>query len=638
MQDAAEEPAHPGDLPAQATCTSPVGDQSAAAIAERTGGNPFFIKETARLLDSEGAQAAATEVLAGVRDVLRRRIARLPAAAQTILAQAAVIGTETDTGVLGEVAGADENVLLDAIEAGLLTGLLTEPAAGRIRFAHALVRDTLYQSLSRLRRSRLHARAGEAIERHSPSEAAALAHHFVEAGTDPVKTARYCQLAAAQAEQRFAYREAARLWEQAIACLDQASDTPARDRLETVLRLVGALAQTGELVRARSWRRNAVRAALPLADPALLARVITAFDVPRLFQAHQYGVTDHELLETVEQTLARLPPGDDPLRCRLLTTLAFELADTGSERGYQASAQAVEMARRLGDPSLLTIAINGAHMQSFRHDGLAERRSLGKELLALPAKPVTTEALAHLMLVRADSGSADFDAADLHAAQAAHIADLYDLPVVAAHVAYYRALRTMLDGNLAAAEDLYQRAGAQLDRLGVWQSGTAMSRLGRFCLLLMQDRVAEITGELDRAYRDLHAPVYVAELYALALAASGRTAEARAAAGEPRSIPRDVLWLFLTGIRGLLAIAIDEREQADSVYQALLPYAGRPAGADLAIFTIWPVAQILGDLARYLGLPGSQAHYQHALAIAEQANAELWREAAKRRLRARSAE
>ena len=149
MQDAAEEPAHPGDLPAQATCTSPVGDQSAAAIAERTGGNPFFIKETARLLDSEGARAAATEVPAGVRDVLRRRIARLPAAAQTILAQAAVIGTETDTGVLGEVAGADENVLLDAIEAGLLTGLLTEPAAGRIRFAHALVRDTLYQSLSR---------------------------------------------------------------------------------------------------------------------------------------------------------------------------------------------------------------------------------------------------------------------------------------------------------------------------------------------------------------------------------------------------------------------------------------------------------------------------------------------------------
>lgn len=50
------------------------------------------------------------------------------------------------------------------------------------------------------------------------------------------------------------------------------------------------------------------------------------------------------------------------------------------------------------------------------------------------------------------------------------------------------------------------------------------------------------------------------------------------------------------------------------------------------LITIWPVAQILGDLARYLGIPGSDAHYRHALAIAEQADAKPWREAALRRL------
>ena len=180
----------------QATCTRPVDEQTARVIAERTGGNPFFIRETARLLDSEGALAATTEVPAGVREVLQRRIARLPATAQTILRQASVIGTETDADVLADVAGAEEHVLLDAIEAGLLTGLVTEPGPGRIRFAHALVRDTLYDGLSRLRRSRLHARAAEAIERHSPGEVAALAYHFAEAGTDPVKAARYCRLAA----------------------------------------------------------------------------------------------------------------------------------------------------------------------------------------------------------------------------------------------------------------------------------------------------------------------------------------------------------------------------------------------------------------------------------------------------------
>lgn len=166
----------------QATSTRAVSEVTARAIAERTGGNPFFIKETARLLDSEGETAATTEVPAGIREVLHRRIGRLPATAQTVLREAAVIGTETDVDVLGDVAGVGEHALLDAIDAGLLSGLLTEPAAGRIRFAHALVRDTLYYSLSRLRRSRLHARAAEAIEQHHPRQVAALAYHYAEAG------------------------------------------------------------------------------------------------------------------------------------------------------------------------------------------------------------------------------------------------------------------------------------------------------------------------------------------------------------------------------------------------------------------------------------------------------------------------
>ncbi len=613
----------------QATCTRPVDEQTARAIAERTGGNPFFIRETARLLDSEGALAATTEVPAGVREVLQRRIARLPATAQTILRQASVLGTETDVDVLGEVADADEDVLLEAVEAGLLTGLVTEPGPGRIRFAHLLVHDTLYDGLSRLRRSRLHARAAEAIERRRPGEVAALAYHFAEAGTDPVKAARYCRLAAAQAEQRFAYHEASRLWEQAIACLDLVGDTPARDRLELVLGLVGALAQAGQLPRARSWRQDAVRAALPLDDPVLLARVITAFDVPRASFFREYGETDDALVGTVEQTLARLPPGDQPLRCRLLTTLAFELADGGSERGYRASAQAVEMARRLGDPFLLTMALGGRRVQnlSFWHDGLDERLRIGAELLALPGKPVTAEALAHITLMAAKCGSADFAAADQHAGQAARIADRYDLPTVTAAVSIYRATRAALDGDSAVAAELYQRAAEQMCRLG--QEGGGLAILGRSSLLIMNDRMAEILSELDGNPR---MPALFPELYALGLAAAGRDAAARELATPLRPIRRDRRWLFLTGIRGLLAIALDDRERAESAYQALLPFAARPAGADTMLITLWPVAQILGDLARYIGIAGAQGHYSHALAIADQAQVELWREAAIRRL------
>ena len=613
----------------QATCARPVDGETARSIAERTGGNPFFIKETARLLDSEGTLAAASEVPAGVREVLQRRIARLPATAQTILRQAAVIGTETDADVLADVTGAEEHVLLDAIEAGLLTGLVTEPGAGRIRFAHALVRDTLYHSLSRLRRSRLHARAAEAIERRSPGEVTALAYHFAEAGTDPAKAACYLRLAAEQAEQRFAYHEAVRLYEHAITCLDQAGAATTRSRLELVLGLVRALASTGQLARARSHRRDAIRAAVPLDDPVLLAQVITAFDVPMPVPSREYGETDDELVATVEQTLARLPPGDHPLRCRLLTTLAVELDGAESERGYQASAEAVEMARRLGDAGALTVAINGRFWQSYRHDGLAERQRLGAELLALPGKPVTAEALAHVALMGISSSTANFDAADGHADQAARIADRYRLPAVTVMISIHRALRAAVDGDMAIAEQLYRQAAAELDRLGLWQYGAGVSIAGRFSLLIMQDRVAEMASEL-KPLASMSA-MFV-EPYALALTAAGRTAEARTLAGRPRPIRRDVLWLFNTGVRGLLAIAIDDLERAESAYQDLLPYAARPVGADSATLTLWPAAQILGDLARHFCFPGAEAHYRHALAIAEQAHVEPWREAAMKRL------
>jgi hypothetical protein len=517
-------------------------------------------------------------------------------------------------------------VLLDAIEAGLLSGLVTEPAAGRIRFTHALVRDTLYEGLSRLRRSRLHARAARAIERHSPGDVTALAYHYGEAGTDPAKAAQYCRLAASQAEQRFAYDEAARLWEQAIACLDRASGAQVRDRLELTLRLVGALAHTARLAQARSFRLAAVRAALPLGDPGLLARAITSSDVPRAWYPEEYSATD-ELVGAIEQTLPGLPPGHQRMRCRLLTTLAFELDGSQSERGYQASAQAVEIARRLDDPGVLTTAVNARVFQTFRHDGLAERLSLGAELLAAPGRPVIAEVLANLILMAANCGAGDFGRADVHAAKAAQIADRHRL-LLAAPVWFYRALRTALDGDYATADGLYQQAAAQMDRLGAWHLGAFTSIMGRFCMHVMQGRAAESASELELVYRTPAASALAAEPYALALAASGRIGEARAVAGPPCPIRRDMFWLFLTGVRGLLGIALDDRDRAETAYQALIPFATRPVGADSGVLTLWPAAQIIGDLARYLGLSGAETHYEHALALADRASVEPWRAAA----------
>jgi hypothetical protein len=91
----------------------------------------------------------------------------------------------------------------------------------------------------------------------------------------------------------------------------------------------------------------------------------------------------------------------------------------------------------------------------------------------------------------------------------------------------------------------------------------------------------------------------------------------------------------VTGIRGILAIAIDDRGRADSAYDALLPFAGRPAGADTGAMTLWPTALILGDLAGYLGRPGAADHYRQALAVADAAGVRSWSKAAANRLAGR---
>ncbi len=578
------------------------------------------------------ATGERAEVPAGVREVLRHRIAGLPAAARTLLQQASVIGADVEVSVLAEIAGVEESTLLEAIDVARRAERVTEPAPGRIRLGNALIRDTLYGGLSQLRRGRLHARVAAAIERRSPADVPALARHFTLAGTDTAKAARYCGLAAGQAEQRLDFHEAARLREQALELLDQdrepgawRPDADVRDELELMTGLIRALSHDGQLAIARSLRQHAVRAARQVHDPVLLTQVITALDVPRAPFFREYRDTDRELVGVAERLLGELPAGDHPLRCRLLTTLAIELEDADAERGYQASVQAVAMARRLGDPALLTMALIGRWTESFRRDGPAERLKIGGELLMVSGKPVTAQAVARGMLMAASCGIADFLAADWHAAEAARIAERYQLPTIGAAVSMYRAMRTALNGDPAAAAERYRGAARQLRGFGLHGHGAAVDAVASSALLIMQDRTAEIAARPALAG-------LLPELYALGLAAAGHGAEARWVAGRPLPLGRDRTWLFLTGVRGLLGIAVDDRERARSAYDALLPYAAAPAGAESMLVPCWPTAQVLGDLARHLGLPGADAHYRDALAIGERAGVQPWRDAAARRL------
>ncbi|WP_113699550.1 ATP-binding protein, partial [Nonomuraea lactucae] len=619
----------------RATCVREIDEDAVESIVERTAGNPFFVRETVRLLDSEAAadRASATEVLSrvpsGVRDVLRRRISRLPAGAQQILLQAAVIGRDVDVDVLVDVAG-DEEAVVEAVEAALLAGLVTEPGPGMLRFDHDLVRDTVYSDASRLRRTRLHAAVAAVIERRAPSDVAALAHHYFLADTAE-KAVHYAGLAAEQAERRFAHREAATLWEQAIAAFDRTGgDT--KERLQLMLRRIRALALCGDMAAARLLRREAMDAALPLGDLEITARVAASLAVPHKGMARDFTRTAWEIVDVTEKALMELPEGEQTLRASLLTTLALELEGSSSpERGRQASLEALELARQSGDPVLLAAALSGRLRQSYDIPAVDTRENIGRELLEVAQRSgqMATQALAHLVLLECAAARGEFAVADEHAAAADRLARQYDLSAPAAVCAWYTGQRLMIAGDYAGAERAYRDAARMTKRAGMLEGRQDLPLITMFCLHLVDGRAAE-TVELLAEARQRGAK-WTLDAYALALASAGHLSDAKAVAAVRPPVRPDFLYELAMTWRALAGMLLDDRERMVDCYDKLKPFADRVAGAGTGVVALWPVALTLGDLAVRLDQPeAARDHYAKALEVAERVGVPRWVEAARR--------
>src|SRR5262249_21460422 len=134
------------------------------AIHRETGGNPFFMKQLVRHLEELGdtrppPPGGSFAVPVGLRDVIAKRVARLPTDGGRVLKIAALIGHEFEFELLRDVADLPAEQLLDVLDAAVRAGIAVETGEtpGRYSFAHALLRTTLEHELTATRRARLHA-------------------------------------------------------------------------------------------------------------------------------------------------------------------------------------------------------------------------------------------------------------------------------------------------------------------------------------------------------------------------------------------------------------------------------------------------------------------------------------------------
>ncbi len=212
----------------------------AAAIRTRTGGNPFFVVELVQLLVSERRLDAAgvNDVLPdGIRDVLRRRLDRLPDQTLALLSIVALLGRPTPVELLTRISGSSENAVLDGCEAAMLSGLLVEDSGGDFGLSHDLVRQTLDEALSTARRVRLHARIGSALAPTnagratvSSERAVEVAHHLTRAApvVGPLAAVPYLTAAADHALAQLAPDQADHFLAVASGLVDQIPDRAQR--------------------------------------------------------------------------------------------------------------------------------------------------------------------------------------------------------------------------------------------------------------------------------------------------------------------------------------------------------------------------------------------------------------------------
>jgi DNA-binding CsgD family transcriptional regulator/tetratricopeptide (TPR) repeat protein len=206
-----------GELPSRVQVRLPLAALSPAAVSElaaatavdsrelaqRTGGNPFFVTE---VLAAEGAELPAT-----VRDAVIARAAALGPAARRVLDAVSIVPQRTELWLLEQLAaGADEG-LGECLESGMLR---SEGAS--VAFRHEIARVAVEGALPPHERLALHRAALAALaastERADPAR---LAHH-AEGADDREAVVRYAPAAGERAAALGAHREAAQHFAQAL--------------------------------------------------------------------------------------------------------------------------------------------------------------------------------------------------------------------------------------------------------------------------------------------------------------------------------------------------------------------------------------------------------------------------------------
>ena len=570
--------------------------ETAGAISDLTGGNPFLMTELWRTFTETGELGNPQNV----REVVRGRLSRLAPATTAVLETAAVAGPEFMLDVVRAAAELDERSLLAALDEATHAGIIEELAGtGRAyRFTHELVRRAVYDELSAVRRAELHLRVGTALEdAHGQTRTRTLAdvaHHLGAAGAlgDAERAVEYNLRAAGSALTALAFEPAAAHLRTALALGIADPGEQAAAQLE----LGQACNFSGHATDAIDAYTAAAELARELGDGDLLARSAIGLEEA----CWRPGIAHPGALELLEEAAAALDEGDSSRRVGVLSALARILTYRGEHaRAAVVRASAIAMARRLGDRRELANLLGRSYwargstpLEEILED-LSEARDLGDELgdLEIQDSARAWRSITCMALGDVDGARREFSALLEIAARAGQ-------PFMVSTAEHIGSAIALAEGNLDEAE---RRAGRARDAEPVLSGHDSSGVYGiqMFSIRREQGRLSELApvvrvlangGGSPGAWR----PGLIALLVELGMQDDAR--RELAWIHEHRLEPfREALWIAsLTYLTDACA-ALGDEKLAALIRPELEPYGG-------SAITVGHGVALYGAADRYLGM------------------------------------
>jgi class 3 adenylate cyclase len=608
---------------------SPAG--LAEAVHEQTDGNPFFVGEVVRLLASEGkltagGSAAELQIPQGVREVVGRRLDRLSDETNQALRVAAVMGRDFEEELVLRVAELSPEALMSAAREAIAERLVSDLGDGHYSFAHALVRDTLYEELSPPKRAALHHRVGLALEAICGDDVderlGELAHHFLESATpraDLAKAIDYGIRAGEQDMEQLAYEDAVDVYGRALEALELMDEPDEALHCRLLLALGGAEAKSARVADAREAFERAAESARRLDDSDSL--VGAAIGIAMMSDA---GRLDEQLLALLNEALERIGDERTARRAALLSAKSAEMywVDNDISESERLVDEAIAIAREVDAPTTLAAALHRKVFIPTGPNAPRDRMAIADEMIELGEHCGDREAVlrGHAYRLWSSLELADVAAVDRELSLYAQLADELRMPEHTWHTHALRGMRVLLDGRTDEAERLAEearRAGERAEQpLAQQYYGIQLTQIRS-----MQGRAAELLPRVRELAEEFPGiPAWQTGVISLA-ARSGDVELARRelerfAGDDFAAMPLDVNWAAAMSLMAEAIGLIGDERYAARAYEMLLPYEGLIVVVARAAACNGPVDRVLGMLCQAMGdLDAAERHLGNAVEI-----------------------